>query len=642
MHNDSSAGPSLGFAFLVLAVLALGFGCLSISFYPDPLRFIWNILFLSGVLFFFSTGLIGWGVLILRVLKMPSPLDLISCWAAGAVGTATLTGLVGRIYFPGLWAVLIFITAGIVITVYFRSLLELPLPPGRPGGYALGAGIFMIPPFLLALAPPISLDSLVYHLAVPHQALIRGALTELPANVHSYFPLHSEMLYGLLLSFPEGGQLTQMLHLLAGFLSLVVIYRIGKRLSGGGSLFPVLGLVSLPVLNVVMGWAWNEWFLILYMLLGLEWGLWSGETEPGVTPLPAWIFISAAATVKYYALPLLLLIPLRGHGKRTLAAGFLLFILIASPWYGKNLLLTGNPLYPLFEPDTSASILTQYRGESGGFPLSGYLGRKDLLDESVGVLFPVLLFMALFSCRSYRKAMLLPGIVTLVYLGGGFFFHPTVRYFTPVFVLASLFGGLSLERLRGASRFRFPVDVLVVLLLCVNLVHVMKIYSFYQPSAPALGMESPGHFLQEGQNYYDAFSRINLAAQNSAGRDVRVLVVGESRIFYLECPAVAGSYLDPPPYRKYLGDPPSPDTLAENLRREGITFIYLNEAQYRPGETVTSYSNELIFQAGPQEDAVFRSMLRQYGILVYKSGPISVYGISESPRNPSEDGQTGT
>lgn len=634
MNEPPEVRPRL-LPLLLFLVLSLAFGWLSLSFYPAPRVFAGTIFFLAAGLFILSAGFVGWGALILRTLKAPAPVDLIGCWAAGAAGTATLWGLVGRAWFPRPWAVLCFLTVGILLAGRFRAALKRPAWPGWPGGYALLTGLFCLPPFLLALAPPISLDALVYHLAVPHQAMVRGTLIELPANVHTFFPLPAEMLYGLALPFPEGARLAQTLHLLAGLLSLIVLFRLGKRLLGRGSWLPVLGLVTVPVLNVVMGWAWNEWFLVLYMVLGLEHRFGAGEKDES-SPLPAWLFFSAAAAVKYYALPLLLFLPVSRPRPKTLAAGILLLCIVLSPWYGKNLLLTGNPVYPLFGSEDAGTVLTQYRGEAEGIPFAGYLGRKDLLDESVGVLLPVLLFLALFPPGEIRKRLLLPALVVCLYLGGALLFHPTVRYFTPVFVLAALFGGLTLESLRAVKGFRVLVDGAVVLLLCVNLVHIVKICSFYEPVPPALGIESKEHYLMEGQNYYDAFGRINRAARSAGERDGKVMLVGESRIFYLACPAVAGSYLDPPPYRAYLGALPSPDALAANLARDEILLLYLNREQYRPGEPVTSYSDELVFSAEPEEDVIFQAMLRRYGTPLYRKGPIEIYALSESPGTGTE------
>src|SRR5436190_15743421 len=42
---------------------------------------------------------------------------------------------------------------------------------------------------LAAQAPPLSLDELAYHLAVPHTWLLEGRAIELPLLSHSYFPL---------------------------------------------------------------------------------------------------------------------------------------------------------------------------------------------------------------------------------------------------------------------------------------------------------------------------------------------------------------------------------------------------------------------------------------------------------------------
>ncbi|MCU0858939.1 MAG: hypothetical protein MUC65_11120, partial [Pontiellaceae bacterium] len=48
---------------------------------------------------------------------------------------------------------------------------------------------FLIVALLLSgLLPPVRVDELVYHLAIPQYYLAHGGVTETPWNIYSYFP----------------------------------------------------------------------------------------------------------------------------------------------------------------------------------------------------------------------------------------------------------------------------------------------------------------------------------------------------------------------------------------------------------------------------------------------------------------------
>ena len=220
---------------------------------------------------------------------------------------------------------------------------------GAAGLLWFASFIFLLPPLLVALAPPIAIDSLIYHLAIPKQAALAGRLVEMPGLAYSYFPLHAEMLYGMAL--PLGaGQLAQLLHLAAAVAAVATAARIAARCFGGAAApWTALLLASAPLLNLIAGTAGNDWFVALYVALALERHL-RRESDASPRWLEA-IFLGAAVATKYTALPalVLLLLPLPRDARawRRLLAQLVLVIAVAAPWYGRNLLLRGNPVYPL-------------------------------------------------------------------------------------------------------------------------------------------------------------------------------------------------------------------------------------------------------------------------------------------------------
>src|SRR6185503_3962670 len=185
------------------------------------------------------------------------------------------------------------------------------------------------------------------HLAIPRQVALAGHLPAMPWLQLSHFPLHAEMLYGLALAVGDA-TLPQLLHLTAAIGTIVLAARVAQRLYGPTAApWVALLLASVPMLALVAGAAWNDWLVLLYIALALDLLVPPAEQEPddgGRGFMLAALFIGAAVATKYVALPAvaILLPALRRVPRRRVAGGLLLLVLVALPWYGRNLLLVHN------------------------------------------------------------------------------------------------------------------------------------------------------------------------------------------------------------------------------------------------------------------------------------------------------------
>jgi hypothetical protein len=563
-------------------------------------------------------ALAGWGDLIGRALLGGAPPPWTTRCALGAAGTATLMGWLAPWWFPDARLLVPWLGAGIALLA--RALRRdgwpgMHLPGPRP--LWLVTGICLLPAALLASMPPTSLDSLVYHLAIPRQALIAGRLGDFPTMQHSYFPLHAEMLFAAALEIDPGGCVAQGLHLAAALAALVVVARIAERLFGAGAgAWAAMLLASIPALALVAGVAWNDWFVLLYLACAIEHHLRAtADDAPRERVLEA-LLLGAAVATKYVALPALLLplLPRPGGWRRTVAAMGVVAA-IALPWYGRNLALRGNPVFPLLDDGPAASALAWYRGE--GIPLverlQGYVFRADLADEGLGLLLPAALLVAAVALAGRRLVPSWLLLLGAVYLPLPLISHPTIRAFGPLLLVLALVGAGGMASIATSERRRIAIAVTTAPLLLYGVMQTAVFFESTQELTVPLGLEDEARFLRRREPSYAAFEWIHSHAPPAAG----VLVVGESRVFHLRRPATWASYLDPHPIAAFAPPGAPVQRVADDLAARGIRLVYFHPAQYRVGPRPAGRHRELVFHVDERDDRAFRNLLEQRARPVY-------------------------
>jgi 4-amino-4-deoxy-L-arabinose transferase-like glycosyltransferase len=267
------------------------------------------------------------------------------------------------------------------------------------------AAIYLAAMALLALAvallPPTDWDGLFYHLTGPRLYVQTGGIIGDVNVPHFSFPSLMEMLFTWVMVV-RGDIAAKLLHGVFGLLLTGLVYLTAQRFLGQKSAWPaVVILTSMPMLGTLAGWAYNDLALAFYQLASLyavgNWRVEIGDSinhqdasgeevvnnkskienrkSPG---LPAragkienwnWlvlsgIFAGLAMGLKYTSFVTSLvagaiILWFTFQSLRTTSSAprfthsvlpFILFslvaLLVASPWYLKNWLLTGNPVYP--------------------------------------------------------------------------------------------------------------------------------------------------------------------------------------------------------------------------------------------------------------------------------------------------------
>lgn len=228
--------------------------------------------------------------------------------------------------------------------------LSLRTWPRRLGMAALL--LVVLATLLATLAPPSSMDAVVYHLRAPHAFLSSGTWVPLTDIVQSFQPLYIEMLFGHGMALADD-VLASLVHWALGVCAIATAGAWSRRL-GGSALW---GMLIFGV-SAIFTWESTSAFIDLglacFTSLAL---LWATRAEVGA---PSWILAGifsglaagskltgafgaalAAGAALYAAAPNWRL------GRRRFVAIGAMAAALAMPWYVRNLLAMGNPFYPV-------------------------------------------------------------------------------------------------------------------------------------------------------------------------------------------------------------------------------------------------------------------------------------------------------
>lgn len=396
---------------------------------------------------------------------------------------------------------------------------------------------------LAALTPPISRDALIHHLAVPKLFLQAGGMIEIPHASFSYYPMNVDMLY--LAALTLGSDiLAKLMHWSLYLGVLAATFTLARRTCRRvPALIAVLCLATMPVMFQVATWAYVDMGLALYVLLAMiALCRWREGEGPRWLVLCA-LFAGFAAGIKYQGLFLAVLI---GAGvlmaaqkvrpaMSTLRAGAafaLVCALAASPWYARNLLHTGNPLYPNYSSTFGGRVFQPDRPRVSHFEARRILDDKGPADELLvpiristdftlravknldGPLGPLFLVALPFVLLIRKRPSLVNGLLCMsaAYV---LFLWPQgmlkARYLIPVLPLMTVAVGVAVEG--GPARLGRPGTIVAVALLTAVLsVHLVLVSGYLRYVAPVdylSGKVTRDEYLREHIRDFDCFAFIN-------------------------------------------------------------------------------------------------------------------------------------
>jgi hypothetical protein len=432
--------------------------------------------------------------------------------------------------------------------------------------------VFLFIEIILNLTPPISRDALIHHLAIPKLWLAHGGFYEIPWADFAYYPMNINILYAICLYFNNdiapkfvhfafglGTGLLVYLHLKAkysrnwGLLGAVIFISTPIVVWLSTTAYIDLGMTFFTTASVMafIKWRDNEYADIKWLLIScLGMGIAIGSKY---NALIAWFIVSM----------LLMLSVVRDTHRQSTALGYgVLFCIVtafvASPWYLKNYLQTGNPFYPLFNNFINSlhqhpvqEALQRQAIEKTG-KISFFKIREVMYGESLwetllipirmffqgkdfsyqyfqGSLNPILIVFAPFVLlnRRFGKDKFLFLFFSIIFITMAYFLTAKqVRYILPVLPFLAIIAVMGLKDLLDKleekkfwSSLRFGKHVKsigkkfiftsVAILMVFNFAYLKKRIEIINPIPYVLGKETRENFLKRHLLHYNAVKFIN-------------------------------------------------------------------------------------------------------------------------------------
>jgi hypothetical protein len=536
---------------------------------------------------------VGW--IVIRRLRTGVPaVDVLNWAGAGAITWAFATfflGLAGLLY-AALFVPLIVGAAVLGVIALRRAVRGIALPSvaALPRWIVLLVGLLGATALVAAVAvgaPVNGYDALLYHVSVPTLFEERHRVFEVTWSWSSYQPFGVEMLItdGLLLWNPVQGAFA----VLALVLSATAAVAVGARLVADWR----VGLLSAAIFLVQPLVAWEATaslveggIAFMVALTALNLLVWTMRRERAPL-IAAGVFAGAAAGMKYVglfavlasglALLLIVLFRRRARPLVSIAAFAIPAALVASPWYVKNWVFTGNPLFPFIFGGASEDVIASIEGTVTDFgygesPLDALLLPIRLLIDSEafdgsGWLSPLVLLVPPFALlnRSLRTGIAIALVASLFFVGCWFFTAQQARFLIPVLPVLSVLAALGLLALASLGRVaRRLVPAGAGVALAGGFV-VFAVYAA-QFVPVVMGLETKEQFLEDRTAYYDGIEWLNRAT----GESDRVLIDFPSP--YLERPYVVWTPLVVP------GSPRAVRRFVRDERLRYVAVLSVNHA----------------------------------------------------------------
>lgn len=288
------------------------------------------------------SGLLGLGAMGLTTLAIGFVPGGLSSWGIFVMGVLALFGFT------------------VIVSEIERPVLRKPegLEALAPLAIVIAALFALVS--VLAPSDAMDWDTLAYHLAVPKLWIAAGKIGYVPYIHHSNFPFTVDLLYvwGLRWGGESGAKAFQLGFLLIGALLVFGLAR--QRYGQRAGLWGAVAFVTVPVILWESGSAYIDVAHGLYAGGGIVLAAWAAsDAERRRLIVPAGLLLGFAAGTKYTGLQTIaalgLVLVLAGLARKQFADGFKqaaiaggLAVLVASPWFVKNVVNTGNPVYPFF------------------------------------------------------------------------------------------------------------------------------------------------------------------------------------------------------------------------------------------------------------------------------------------------------
>jgi hypothetical protein len=414
--------------------------------------------------------------------------------------------------------------------------------------------------FTNTLVPPWSYDGLMYHLPGPDQFLEAGRIFPNIDNWYVNGPFAIEMLFSIGLALGDA-ILPKLIHWSFGISLFAITYSFAKSwFDQEIAWFSIIVLLSIPIIPIISGFAYIDLAWATFEFAGFACILlWQEQDEN------RWLIISGAlfglaVGTKYLGLMGLataaicfFLIQVRNKFSRIvpdLISFGLPVLILGLPWYLKNWILLGNPVYPLYfgGPGWDQARLDLYMGYLNEFGTGRTL--KDIILIPINVYTRHAEFGAVFN-RNDIPSILFPLTITLMFLpkkariyelGIILFLRSAfwligshqIRFLLPIYPILAILTGYTIRQLifqiRRFKLVGFFFQTLTIALSFITIFYLVQVMRTYNTLNFTAGWQSKEMFLNNASRDFPAK---NFLLQTSP-LEGKVLLIGDGRNYYCQ------------------------------------------------------------------------------------------------------------
>jgi Dolichyl-phosphate-mannose-protein mannosyltransferase len=569
-----------------------------------------------------AAAAIGLGDVVLRRLKLETGLGAAERIAldyglgAGLVGVLTL--LQGRLGWLNPWLFRaelgLFAIVGIATSrmsrvrriekySYLRCLLIVIAP-------------FVVLMILGSMLPSIDFDVLEYHLEGPKEYYKAGTVTFLSHNVYTSMPFGIEMLHLAAMEVMGdwwwGGLAGQLLIALFAPAAAILIASTALRIgSPRAAWFAALIYLSTPWIYRVAVIAYVEGPLCFYHA-ALVWAAVRGFVDRSIPRRLIWCLVGllagCAMGCKYPALisaviPFGILALLDGKRSRSFMPVLWYIVgwgVVMVPWLAKNMIDTGNPVFPL----ANSIFHGRHWDQAREIKWSNAHGRKpvairELVDALVDVagrsdwqsaLYVALAPLALLRPGSRRVTWALWGFVAYLFATWWLLTHRVDRFWLPLLPPLAVLAGLGADWARNRG-WSILLGTITTIALLTNLADV---------SSALAGLNTwTGDLISLRRDSTASWNESLASLDSELPKSAHPLIVGQAAVFHLERDVTYNTVFDAE-IVELLAAGKSDQDFHKALQKRNLTHIYVDweqiERHRKPGGYgFTDFVNRSIF-----------------------------------------------
>jgi len=408
-----------------------------------------------------------------------------------------------------------------------------------------------------ALTPAWSYDALKEHLPLPTRLLEDGGFMPYPEEWAINSPAYINLVFGIGLGVGDS-IFPRLIHLFLGILLVFGTGVLSRQLFGEDSFLPaIITIATVPTLPTFLSFAYIDAGWALFELGSIvSYFLWDETGDERILVLMS-SFLGCAAGTKYTGLGLALLLGaavLISHPRsnlrgvvRTVLLTVLPAFVIASPWYLKNWVLLGNPVFPWYFgglgwDQERTALLASYAGSFGlGTSLTDFalvplrlytqpaaFGTVLKSVDTPGYLMPLALLFPIFR-RDRRAVQVILLILSRTALWA--FATQQTRFLLPIYPMIAASAGHVLQQ--GMHRFQklwmrsLPQALMLGAMAVVTVLNAAVLW-IIRPAGVLLGTETDAAFLSRTIKPYPAY----LSVRDRFSAEDPVVMLGDARGYY--------------------------------------------------------------------------------------------------------------